>query len=1420
MSNLPIERTESDIEKSLLLRHYKQPDTDSDDNSDSDGGDSTKNNEELEQARNNDVDTFYCNLHKRMFRFSSKQIINHFKEHEREILLLSYYEKIRDSTLVDIYETRFNDALCRDPFKPPYFQDILEIVQVGSGIKKKVIVRISLKVWFTIKNEQPKCAWMSLSNFQAMRGEIGLGNKIKDKGETFIQSLLDRESIRNSGSGWVYLGINTISIKIIKNAQFGCENYELSKKIESLVKNKTLHNPPGVHSCFQKAISQFFKIRYHDDNYVRKSDWFKPIMSFDDIETWANNEKQIKLQIFTLTKKSNQNYDIQPIYLSKQECEVSLKINILAVLNENNNNGHFMLIQNIEKLFRQTKFQGKHKKIRLCQYCYSFQSERQYIVDRHEINCMENLKSQRNSSNLSEDRIKFPSSKTFLRCRNERSRNPPNWIGFLDFETVSQNVDDFDQLIDLCPTHKLLGVKSCSCSFTARSDKIKSLSYHLLILDFHQKIVIFEDFYIQKSISNPDPGQQLAKVLMDLAYAFTLLHQINHPIEMTMEQQIAHMNCTHCELCFCSFSPSVDKDSILKDMRSLQLATTKIPCKTADHLHHKKNKNYLRTLCSKCNLSVQSRRQEIPLFCHNFAKFDHVFLLKYLHKYWRNNVKVLAKGSNNIMSVYAFPFVLKDSLKFLSGSLDFNIELVKKSCIVTCHNCNTDLSCNCNQITFDNYSRNFNTIYDSDLSEVNGKFNRQRFHDNLKKSAFPYSILSSYENLNKMTTFPSYELFYSNIKNQNVKMSEYQTAKQYFEKYCSNMFEFLKIYNRLDCHLLYTCWSAMSTILQTNFELYPENFHTLPSYSFEVAKLGIRRGVDTLDTCIELFDEDNKEIYFKVMDNIRGGVVISNSKFNLNSTLQNLLGEQNSEIKCVDSEELLYIDATNLYGKSLSSLLPYRGYKKVLSSFIEELNNILLIDSQTDKISLLEEYLPDDGARGFAFDIEIINVPENLHEFPPFFAHMKTSPLHLSAYDLTQYESLYKTSFSGSKTTTLLPILDHYDSYFTHFRMMKEAVKLGVNIKILDGIVFDQKYLFKDYLETLSELRSATTNPVYNQALKLQSNSLFGKTLQNPLTYATDYHFYQSDDMEKNLNKIGSKIKERNFKNPPFLFQDIKILDEDFIMTQTQRLQVDASNCPLIAFCILELAKLRNLTFFYKMKKVSPSTKLIYSDTDSFVLACSKTWFSEIREIKEEFDFFNSSEYLKRRLGWTEDDFISAKGQLGRYKLEIKPDSILVGFIAMQKKAYCLLILKEQDCIICKPVYKECKCGSKKMYRLQEESTAKRLDVKQLEFRSYLEALLTDNIQLQNKRKFEQKDKNLFLVHKRYKGLNSFDVSNFTKNCGIHNIPFSNKNLSKFMCNDNFCKNLKEFTLNMLLKFLCDSTEKLFFFSNGKLCSM
>ena len=367
--------------------------------------------------------------------------------------------------------------------------------------------------------------------------------------------------------------------------------------------------------------------------------------------------------------------------------------------------------------------------------------------------------------------------------------------------------------------------------------------------------------------------------------------------------------------------------------------------------------------------------------------------------------------------------------------------------------------------------------------------------------------------------------------------------------------------------------------------------------------------------------------------------------------------------------------------------------------------------------------------------------------------------------------------------------------------------------------MFNQKYLFKSYLGRLSKLRSATTNPVYKKAFKLQSNSLFGKTLQNPLSYADEYHFYdiQGLETEEDLKKITSKISERNYKNKPFLFKDMKMLDKDFFMVQTQRLQVEASNCPLIAFCVLELAKLRNLSFYWKMKKISPSTELLYCDTDSFILACTKSWYSEMVKMKEDFDFFSAPEYMKNKLGLTHTYMLSAKGEIGRYKLETKQDSILIGFIALQKKAYCLLTLKEHKCYNCAP---GSVCKDRKIYELQGNPTAKRLDTQQLKFQTYLDALRSIKVPPQLKCKFEQRDKNLYFVMKRYKSLNSFDVSNFTKDCGIHNVPFSTTNLSNYFCQDPLCKQFIQPVLKTLSQKLDNLMGKNFYFLNGRLYIM
>ena len=66
-------------------------------------------------------------------------------------------------------------------------------------------------------------------------------------------------------------------------------------------------------------------------------------------------------------------------------------------------------------------------------------------------------------------------------------------------------------------------------------------------------------------------------------------------------------------------------------------------------------------------------------------------------------------------------------------------------------------------------------------------------------------------------------------------MEEYNSAKQYFDTYCSNMSDFLQIYNRLDTYLLCAVWRVMADILKEKLDYYPENFYSLPGLSLEVA---------------------------------------------------------------------------------------------------------------------------------------------------------------------------------------------------------------------------------------------------------------------------------------------------------------------------------------------------------------------------------------------------------------------------------------------------------------------------------------------------------------------------------------------------------------------------------------------------------
>ena len=87
----------------------------------------------------------------------------------------------------------------------------------------------------------------------------------------------------------------------------------------------------------------------------------------------------------------------------------------------------------------------------------------------------------------------------------------------------------------------------------------------------------------------------------------------------------------------------------------------------------------------------------------------------------------------------------------------------------------------------------------------------------------------------------------------------------------------------------------------------------------------------------------------------------------------------------------------------------------------------------------------------------------------------------------------------------LIPLLKKGESIFCHYKLLKEAIKLGAVVEVVSGISFKQKYLFRNYIAVLAKLRANTTNEAHARSLKLLSNALFGKLLQSVLKYNRNF---------------------------------------------------------------------------------------------------------------------------------------------------------------------------------------------------------------------------------------------------------------------------------------------------------------------------
>ena len=81
----------------------------------------------------------------------------------------------------------------------------------------------------------------------------------------------------------------------------------------------------------------------------------------------------------------------------------------------------------------------------------------------------------------------------------------------------------------------------------------------------------------------------------------------------------------------------------------------------------------------------------------------------------------------------------------------------------------------------------------------------------------------------------------------------------------------------------------------------------------------------------------------------------------------------------------------------------------------------------------------------------------------------------------------------------LLATVKDKDFYILHYRNLQLYVSLGLRVKkIHTGIIFKQGPIMKSYIDFNSEMRAQATNKFDTDFYKLLSNSLYGKTIENP----------------------------------------------------------------------------------------------------------------------------------------------------------------------------------------------------------------------------------------------------------------------------------------------------------------------------------
>ena len=669
--------------------------------------------------------------------------------------------------------------------------------------------------------------------------------------------------------------------------------------------------------------------------------------------------------------------------------------------------------------------------------------------------------------------------------------------------------------------------------------------------------------------------------------------------------------------------------------------------KVRDHCHL--TGKYRGPAHSKCNINVtQDQSNFIPFIFHNFSNYDcHMFFKKLVDKKKdKVDFDIIPETNEEYISVTYGCIRFIDSYRFLSSSLDslvktlidnsdkrlkdFKDEIVDNDEILDIvskieENYTEEIP---NLDEDDRNIKNLKKYYPEEIENLEEalliymgendlKILKRGFPDKwkylTKKLAYPYEYFNCIDDYQKPVNNLKKEHFFSKLKNKCPDNEEIQRTMDIIERFnIKNGEELTEIYLKSDVLLLVCVFEKFIKVSNNEFKIIPLYCVSLPSYTWQC---GLKY------TGINLQTLQDKGMILLLENTIHGG-------------FSSVLGDR--YIKSDDNKKILYIDANNLYGHSMSQYLPYDEIKFDNTVKLEDILNT-----------------PDHSDIGYFVEVDLKypdNIKQKTKNFPFAPMNKKNNPDNFNDFMKEIKPDTY------IQTKKLICDWSVKKNYLVHYRMFKFYIRHGMIIdKVHSVISFKQSRWLEKYFSFKTQKRNKAKNDFEKDFYKLLNNAFYGQTMEN-VRNRLKIKFIKKDD-HREIIKQQSKLTfngiHKSYENcDSYTFKQNEVLMDKPIY---------------LGFSVLELSKLLMYETYYD--KLQPyfgqeNIQLHYMDTDSFVLSVNtKDIVTDLKNLEDLFDFSNLDK---------NHELFSNKNKkvLGKYKIATPKSVFIDEFVCQRSKMY------------------------------------------------------------------------------------------------------------------------------------------------------